>query len=95
MALAIMPTIPYMVDWSARVTVLNELGNAINANGGSIPVIDIAAAYDNSSMCQRINDISVGLNGLGAVPPLPVYETIDINSFNSVVGNIVEAMANI
>jgi hypothetical protein len=93
MALAIMPSIPYMIDWSARVTVLHDLATAVNENGGNIPVIAITAAYDNSGMTQRINDISKGLNTMGAAPPLPIYESIDINSFNSVVGNIVEVMS--
>jgi len=94
MALSIMPTIPYAIDWSARVTVLNELATAVNDNGGDISVLDIAASYDNSGMTQRINDISTGLNDLGATPELPIYDSIDINSFNSIVGNIVNTMAS-
>lgn len=83
LARALMPTIPYMIDWSQRVVVLHDLAVA----AGVPNPIDIAAAYSNSDMTQRVNDISREVGGL------PIYDNIDINSFNSVIGNIVETMA--
>lgn len=91
-AIMAVPDLSWNLDWSARVLALFELGSAINANGGSISVVDKAGTYDHSNMCQRVNDISRALNGMGATPALPVYDTIDINSFNSVVKNIMNSM---
>lgn len=86
--------IPTSIGLSARVGVLNALGNAINGAGGSVSVLSQWAAYDQSSMTQRINDISRALNTMGAAPPLPIYSSIDYNSFTSVVNNIVQEMAS-
>lgn len=88
-----LPPIPYDIGLSARVGVLNDLGTVINDNGGSINVLARSAAYDQSSVTQRINDISIALNALGASPPVPVYTSTDYNSFSSIIKIIVAAMA--
>jgi hypothetical protein len=87
------PPISYSIGLSARVGVLSDIGMAIVDNGGALNVIDRSAAYDQSSVTQRINDISRALNTMGASPPLPIYDNTDYNSFSSIMNNIVAAMA--
>jgi len=84
--------IPTSIGLSARVSVLNTLGLAVVAAGGTMTPISQWAAYDNSSMCQNINAISAELNTMGATPPLPIYTSIDYNAFTSIVNNIVTTM---
>jgi hypothetical protein len=89
------PTIPTSIGLSARVGVLVDVGNAVVAGGANnLQVMSRAAAYDNSSVTQRINDISAALNTLGASPPLPIYSSLDYNAFTSVMNNIVAKMAS-
>lgn len=90
-----LPPIPYSIGLSARVIVLNEIGNAIKTNGGTITVLSQWAAYDQSTVTERINDISTALNILGVTPPLPIYSSTDYNSFTSIISNIVAAMAQL
>jgi hypothetical protein len=90
-----MPKVPYSIGLSARVGVLNDLGTVINSNGGSIDVLDRSAAYDQSSVTQRINDISRALNTMGVSPSLPIYSSTDYNSFSSIITIIVAGMAGI
>lgn len=90
-----LPPIPYSIGLSARVGVLNDLGTAINADGGSINVLDRSASYDQSTVTQRINDISRALNTMGATPPLPIYSSTDYNAFTSIIKNIVTAIGNL
>jgi hypothetical protein len=83
--------IPTSISLSARVGVLNALGNAVNAAGGSVPVLSQWAAYDQSSVTKNINNISAALNSMGAT--LPIYTDIDYNAFTSIVNKIVTEMA--
>lgn len=85
--------IPTSIGLSARVGVLATIGQAISAGGGTISPLSQWAAYDQSSVTQRINDISRALNIMGASPPLPIYDNIDYNSFSSIMNNIVNEMA--
>jgi hypothetical protein len=88
-----LPPIPNDIGLSARVGVLSDLGTVINDNGGNIKVLSRFAAYDQSSVTQRINDISAALNTMGASPPCPIYTSTDYNSFSSIIKIIVAAMA--
>jgi hypothetical protein len=87
------PPVPYSIGLSARVGVLTDIGNAIIDGGGTLNVLDRSASYDQSSVTQRINDISRALNTMGASPPLPIYDSTDYNSFSLIVNNIVATMA--
>lgn len=88
-----MPIVPYSIGLSARVGVLNDLGTVLKDNGATLNVLARSAAYDQSSVTQRINDISAAVNAMGGVPPLPIFTSTDYNSFSSIVNNIVTAMA--
>lgn len=90
-----LPPIPYSIGLSARVGVLNDIGTAINAEGGSILVLDRSASYDQSTVTQRLNDISNALNTMGATPPLPIYSSTDYNAFTSIISSIVAGMATV
>lgn len=88
------PAIPTSISLSARVGVLNDLGAAAKAGGAnSLNVMSRDAAYDQSTVTGRINDLSAALNTLGASPPLPIYTSTDYNAFTSIMKNIVAAMA--
>lgn len=90
-----LPPIPHSVGLSARISVLSDIGTALKNNGANLDVISQWAAYDQSTVTQRINDISAAVNALSGTPSLPIFTSTDYNSFSSIINNIVAVMATL
>ena len=93
MATTPITTVPSNISSSARIGVLNDIGNAINGKhgAGTVTVIDRRAAYSQTYVTQRINDLSTALNTIGVTPALPIYTSTDYNAFASIVNQMVTA----
>ena len=85
-------TIPYDTDYGLRNAVLLELANDVVAAGGTVVGISQLAGETHPNWVLFLNQISAAVNAMGASPPLPMYDWLDRNSFQSVVNSIEQAL---
>jgi hypothetical protein len=91
-----LPSIPTSMSDSKRVGVLADIGGALKTGGAStLNVIDRSAAYSQNDVTQRINDLITAANGLGAVPAMKTYVSVDYNSFVSVIKSVAAGIGTI
>jgi hypothetical protein len=90
-----LPAIPWDIDDNKRVSVLNDIGAAVKSAGGTLNALDRTASYSHSDLTARINDIITAANGLGAVPVMKTYVSIDYNAFTSVISKVAAGIATI
>lgn len=90
-----LPAIPTSMSESKRVGVLADIGGALKTGGATINVIDRTAAYSQNDVTQRVNDIITAANGLGAVPAMKTFVSIDYNSFVSVIKSVAAGIGTI
>lgn len=90
-----LPPIPTSMSESARIGVLNTIGQALKTAGATINVVDRSAAYSQNDVTANINAIVTAANAKGAVPALKTYTSVDYNSFVSVIQTVAAGIATI